>query len=261
MNEWIATREQTLREFFGLKPATKLIAPQAADDFDIPAHIAAHLERFNFEWHIIPSEQAVSIEADTYRTQLYPMVTHNPQPYDYRKTSSYQAVINGHRRHQGRIIAVETTRKPRYLPGNRQFYGTAYGFDERVDPFARYFGRTTFLTSTRAVGTRYGHNYVSLRQLVNLINDEWRAQSLMPSGYRLTICPPVVFNLIGTIFHPEWSETETLEIGFYRDEKDSAKCYAVGSNQPGDFSYIREIETESDWTLLGFRVALVSEDA
>lgn len=259
MKEWIAEREQKLREFFGLNPATKLITPQMAEDFDVPASIAAHLTRFNFEWHIIPSEQAVSIETDAYRMRLYPMVKPDPQPYDYRKTSSYQAVISGHSRHQGRIIGIETTRKPRYLPGNRQFYGTPYGFDERLDPFAQYFGRTTFLTGSRSVGTRYGHNYVSLRQLVNLINEEWRAQSMMPPGFRLTVCPPVVFNLIGTIFHPEWSDTETLEIGFYRDPKDNAKCYAVGSNAPGDYSYIREIETDTDWTLLGFRMALVPE--
>lgn len=206
-----------------------------------------------------PSEQAVSIETDAYRERLYPMVKLDPQPHDYRRTNSYRAVINGHSRHQGRIIAVETTRKPRYLPGNRQFYGTPYGFDERSDPFASYLGRSSFLSAARVVGTRYGYNYVALRQLVNLINDDWCAQALMPPGFRLTVCPPVVFNLIGAIFHPEWSETEALELGFYRDEKDNAKCYAVGANAPGDFSYIREIETESDWTLLGFRTALVPE--
>ena len=81
----------------------------------------------------------------------------------------------------------------------------------------------------------------------------------MPRGYRLTICPPAVFNLVGTIFHPEWSETESLELGFYRDEKGNATCYAVGSNEPGDYSYIQRIETESDWTYLGFRVALVQD--
>ena len=259
MNEWMTERAEKLRDFFGIDSETEMLAPQVAENFRISPQCAAQLERFNLEWHIIPSNEAVPIEADAYRMRLYPMVKHDPQPFDYRKTSSYQAVINGHSRHQGRIIGIETTRKPRYLPGNRQFYGSPYGFDERLDPFAQYFGRTTFLTGSRVVGTRYGHNYVSLRQLVNLINDEWRAQSIMPPGFRLTICPPVVFNLIGTIFHPKWSETETLEIGFYRDEKDNAKCYAVGSNAPGDFSYIREIETDTDWTLLGFRMALVPE--
>lgn len=81
----------------------------------------------------------------------------------------------------------------------------------------------------------------------------------MPQRYRLTICPPVIFNLIGTIFHREWSDTESQELGFYRDEDGSAKCYAVGSNAPGDFSFIHEIETDSDWELLGFRTALIPE--
>jgi hypothetical protein len=108
-------------------------------------------------------------------------------------------------------------------------------------------------------GTRYAHNYRSLRNLVNAITEDWKKRGLMPKGYRLTICPPVVFNLVGTIFHREWSQTESLELGFYRDEHNNAKCYAVGSNAPDDFSYIHEIETESDWALLGFRVALVPE--
>ena len=45
----------------------------------------------------------------------------------------------------------------------------------------------------------------------------------------------------------------------HRDEHDNAKCYVVGPNAPGDFSFIREIESDSDWTLLGFRTALVPE--
>ncbi|MBA2734061.1 MAG: hypothetical protein H0U54_14430, partial [Acidobacteria bacterium] len=69
-----------------------------------------------------------------------------------------------------------------------------------------------------------------------------------------------VFNLIGTIFHPEWSETETLELGFYRDEQGNATCYAVGSNAPNDFSYINEVEGEAEWSLMGFRVAIVSDE-
>ncbi len=82
---------------------------------------------------------------------------------------------------------------------------------------------------------------------------------MLPRGYRVTVCPPAVFNLVGTVFHPEWSETETLELGFYRDEQRNATCYAVGSNAPGDFSYITEIEGDTEWALAGFRVALVPE--
>jgi hypothetical protein len=106
-------------------------------------------------------------------------------------------------------------------------------------------------------GTRYAHNYLSLREFVRVVNDDWRMRQLLPAGYRATVCPPAIFNLVGTIFHPEWSDTETLELGFYRDEAGNATCYAVGSNAPGDFSYLNEVEGDSEWSLLGFRVALV----
>lgn len=255
MKEWIADRERKLREFFGIDAETELISREVTESFEVSPAIASHLARFQIEWHIMPAAEAVDIERDYYRWLLYPMIKRELNPHEYRKTSSYWAVINGHRRHQGRIIAVETTPKPRYLPGNRQLYGTLYGFEPGADPFASYMERAGLVR-----GTRYGHNYRSLREFVNVVNEDWCARSLMPRGYRLTICPPVVFNLIGTIFHREWSDTESLEIGFYRDERDNAKCYAVGSNAPGDFSYIREIETDSDWTLLGFRMALVSDE-
>ena len=254
MENWITDRQNRLREFFDLDAQTELISPDAAKNFNVAPQVAAHLEKFNIEWHVIPSAPAVSIDTDDYRSRLYPTIKFDASNRDYQKTSSYRAIMDGHERHQNRIIGIETTQKPKYLPGNRQFYGTPYGFESKSDPFAAYFGSAKMMT-----GTRYAHNYRSLRMLVNLITDDWKKRGLMPIGYRLTICPPVVFNLIGTIFHPEWSQTESLELGFYRDENNNAKCYAVGSNQPGDFSYIHEIETESDWALLGFRTALVPE--
>ncbi len=254
MNNWIADRENKLREFFNLDSETELISPEIVDALDVPAPIAAHLERFNIEWHIIPSAESVPIDTDDYRARLYPMVKIDHANRDYKKTSSYKAVMDGHERHQNRIIGVETTQKPKYLPGNRQFYGTAYGFESRADPFAAYLGRASFTS-----GTRFSHNYASLREFVNIVTKEWKERSLMPEGYRLTICPPVVFNLIGKVFHPEWSQTESLELGFYRDENGNAKCYSVGSNAPGDFSFIHEVEGAADWTLLGFRTAIVPE--
>lgn len=254
MNDWITNREQKLREFFELESSTELISPSENDSFELPKKTAEHLERFNLEWHIIPAETAVSIEDAEYRTRLYSMLKREMKPIEYKKTSSYRAVIDGHRRHQGRIIAVETTAKPKYLPENRQLYGTPYGFEPRVDPFLQYMERAGFTT-----GNRYGHNYQALREFVNIVNQDWNSRRLMPTGYRLTICPPVIFNLIGTVFHPEWSLTESLELGFYRDDNGNAKCYAVGSNAPNDFSYISEIETASDWTYLGFRTALVPD--
>jgi hypothetical protein len=254
MENWIDARQNKAREFFGLAAESELISPETIKSFSVAPNVAAHLQKFNIEWHVIPSAAAVPIDTDDYRARLYPMLKFDASNRDYQKTSSYRAIMDGHERHQNRIIGVETTQKPKYLPGNRQFYGTAYGFEPRADPFAAYFGQAKMMS-----GTRFAHNYRSLRTMVNFITEDWKQRGLMPPGYRLTICPPVVFNLIGTIFHKEWSQTESLELGFYRDENNNAKCYAVGSNAPGDFSYIHEIEAESDWALLGFRTALVSE--
>lgn len=255
MDNWIDEKQNKLREFFDLKPDTELISREAVESFAVSPKIAEHLKNFNIEWHIIPSADAVHIDTEDYRRRIYPTLRFNTAGNDYQKTASYRAIMDGHERHQGRVIGVETTLKPKYLPNNRQFYGTFYGFEAKADPFADYFGRAGFMS-----GTRYSHNYRSLRNLVNLITKDWSDRRLMPPGYRLTICPPVVFNLVGKVFHPEWSQTESLELGFYRDEHSNAKCYAVGSNQPGDFSYIHEIETESDWALLGFRCALVPDE-
>ncbi|MCY7377160.1 MAG: hypothetical protein LH472_14465 [Pyrinomonadaceae bacterium] len=254
MNNWIEEKQNRLREFFELDSSADLISRESVESFNVSPKIAEHLRRHNIEWHIIPSAEAVHIDTEDYRQRLYPTLKFDATNRDYQKTESYRAIMDGHERHQGRVIGVETTMKPKYLPENHQFYGTNYGFDPNADPFAAYFGGAKMMS-----GTRYSHNYASLRSFVNLITKDWSARGLMPPGYRLTICPPVVFNLVGTIFHPEWSQTESLELGFYRDPKNNAKCYAVGSNAPEDFSYIKEIETESDWTLLGFRTALVPE--
>jgi|SRR5215216_3213430 len=245
-------RARKMREFFGLAPEVVLVHDQNILT-DISAPVAAHLARFNIEWHIIPDADAVPFD-DAYAKRMYPMCARDFASAKAHGARCHEALVAGHRRHQGRILGVEATRKPVYLPGNRQSYGTAYGFDSTADPFAQYLGSGAFST-----GTRYGHNYASLREFLDLVNRDWRLRDLMPKGYRLSICPPAIFNLIGNIFHCEWSETETLELGFYRDDHGNAKCYAVGSNAPGDFSYIHEVESNSDWTLLGFRTALVPE--
>ncbi|HWP44188.1 MAG TPA: hypothetical protein VNO14_13175 [Blastocatellia bacterium] len=243
--------EERLREFFGLGSEVELLDITATKP-EVTPEVGGHLAEFNLEWHIIPSASAVPFDK-RYVEKLYPARSRDFERVTHLRPRSYMDVLaSGHRRHQGRVLAVEATRKPRYLPGNRQYYGTTYGFDSTADPFAQYIGRAGLLT-----GTRYAHNYISLREFVDVVNRDWRDRRLMPAGYRLTICPPAVFNLIGTVFHPEWSETETLELGFYRDDHGNATCYAVGSNAPGDFSYIHEVETDSDWTLLGFRTALV----
>ena len=253
MKDWIKDRENKLREFFNPTNDAKMVLPEAVESFDVSPKMSRHFEHFNIEWHIIPSEESVPIMNEDYGKLMYPMIKREVNPNEYKKTSSYRAILSGHGRHQGRIVGIETTMKPKYLPGNRQQYCTPYGY-EPGDPFAPYMGRAGFAT-----GTRYGHNYRDLRKFVNYVNEDWKKRGLMPKGFHVTICPPVVFNLIGTIFHPEWSETESLELGFYRDEHNNANCYIVGSNAPNDFSYIEEIDTASDWTYLGFRMAVVPD--
>src|ERR1043165_933230 len=253
MNAGLDERTEKRREAFKLDHDAQLLAADVKEP-ELTAQVIEQLTRFNIEWHIIPSADAVPVD-DAYLARFYPMA---PRGFTVPRehTASYRDVlVKGHRKHEGQIIGIETTLKPRYLPGNRQFYGTFYGFDASVDPFTFYIGRAGMTNATR-----YNHNYLSLREFVRVVSEDWRARKIMPAGYRLTICPPVIFNLIGNIFHKEWSETETLELGFYRDEQGNATCYAVGSNAPGDFSYINEIELETDWTLLGFRVALVPEN-
>ncbi|HYO91396.1 MAG TPA: hypothetical protein VEQ40_07155 [Pyrinomonadaceae bacterium] len=252
MNNWIEERAQRMREFFETAENAELIAPEAAR-FELPTDAAAALSHFNIEWHIIPSAEILPLD-DSYMARLYPLAPRDfTRPHEHGPSYRDQ-LTKGHERFQGRIVGVETTAKPRYLPDSRQFYGTTYGHDASADPFAAYMGRAGMMN-----GTRYAHNYLSLRAFINVLNEDWRARRLLPAGYRVTVCAPAVFNLVGTIFHPEWSETETLELGFYRDEQGNATCYAVGSNAPGDFSYINEIEGEGDWSLTGFRIALVPE--
>jgi hypothetical protein len=252
MQNYLEERARKVRDFFGLAPDAALIQDQNILT-DISPLVAGHLARFNIEWHIIPDADAVPFD-EAYARRLYPMCARDFARAKLHAASCSESLITGHRRHQGRILGVEASRKPVYLPGNRQYYGTAYGFDVTADPFAEYLGSGSFTT-----GTRYGHNYTSLREFLDVVNRDWRSRDLMPKGYRLSICPPAVFNLVGNIFHREWSETETLELGFYRDDHGNAKCYAVGSNGPGDFSYIHEVESNSEWTVLGFRTALVPE--
>lgn len=245
-------RKRKLREFFDLADGVELESVGQLE-FELSSRAAEGLGHFNIEWHIIPAAEAVALD-DSYFSRLYPAAARDFATPHGQGTSYRERLVNGHRQHQGRIIGVETTRKPGYLPDGRQFYGSRYGFDATADPFAAYMGRAEMMN-----GTRYDHNYLALRAFVKVVTDDWRSRQLLPNGYRVTACPPAVFNLIGTVFHREWSDTETVELGFYRDKEGNATCYAVGSNGPGDFSYINEIEGE-DWTLMGFRVALVPEN-
>lgn len=245
-------RAEKLREFFGLAASVELLGENVAEP-ELRPEAAEGLRHFQIEWHAIPSAEAVPLD-DEYFSRLYPAASQDFAKPREHSASYRDRLVEGHRKHQGRILGVEATPKPRYLPGNRQFYGTPYGHDPTADPFAPYLGRAGMMN-----GTRYSHNYLTLREFVRVVGEDWRARRLLPAGYRVTVCPPAVFNLIGTVFHPEWSETETLELGFYRDAQGNATCYAVGPTGPGDFSHVNEVEAEAEWSLAGFRVALVPE--
>jgi hypothetical protein len=250
--DFIEESSKKQRDFFGFPVNAELIAPEAARP-ELRPEMLEGLSHFNIEWHVVPSANVLPMD-DAYVARLYPRAARDFTKAREHSPSYRDRLTRGHELHQGCVIGVETTMKPRYLPENRQFYGSTYGHDPTADPFAAYMGRAAMMN-----GTRYAHNYLSLREFIRVVNEDWRARSLLPAGYRVTVCPPAVFNLIGTIFHTEWSETETLELGFYRDEQGNATCYAVGSNAPGDFSHINEVEGEGEWSLAGFRVALVPE--
>jgi hypothetical protein len=187
-----------------------------------------------------------------YPRLLYPAAPHDFATATVHPLSPQDAVAASHARYEGTYVAIETTQKPRYLPGNRQSYGTRFGFDATRDPLYPYFGPAGFTE-----GSRYGHNFLAIAKFVEIVNKDWQARGILPTGYQMTLCPLALHNLVGTVFHPEWSETETLELGFHRDAHGNAYCFEVGSNAPGDFSFIRAIETDSEWSLLGFRIALV----
>ncbi len=243
MQDAAAERRRTLQEFFGVSgPIPPGTSPPAA---------SAELDRFNLEWHAVPPAAAVPFDTE-YTRLMYPLAPRDFMKATVHPLSPHDAVAAGHRRFEGTYVAIESTQKPRYLPGNRQSYGTRFGFDPTRDPFVPYFGPAGFTERSR-----YGHNYRALAKFVEIVNTDWRRMGLLPADYRMTLCPPALFNLVGTVFHPEWSETETLELGFHRDAHGNAYCFEVGSSMPGDFSYIRAIETDSEWTLLGFRIALV----
>jgi hypothetical protein len=252
MPEWLQERVQQLRDFFQLTGDVELLSRQAIIP-DLPDTLGEHLQRHNIEWHIIPAQEALPFDAD-YIARMYPLCGRDFARSVGQKGSCQEALNIGHHRHQGLVVGVETTCKPVYLPQNRQYYGSLYGHDSTLDPFSDYLGRAGFTN-----GTRFAHEYISLRDLIRLINEDWRNRSLMPQGFRLTICPPAIFNLIGNVFHKEWSASASLELGAYRDEQGNARCYAVGCNAPDDFSYVRSIETNSDWTYLGFRIVLVPD--
>jgi hypothetical protein len=249
--EWTPSAETRLREYLQIPAATPL--PSRTPELSSSGR--AGFEQFGFEWHLVPPDVAAPFD-ERYVARCYPTASDSFFTPLHHGDSVYGILKAGHLPHQGRFIAVERTPKPGYLPGNQQCYGTPYGFLPAADPLVPYMGRAGFTT-----GTRFNHDYGTLSELLRLIQADWSGAGWLPAGYRVSICPPVVFNLVGAIFHPEWSATASLELGFYRDPHGNAQCFAVGPNGPNDYSYVHQVETDSEWPLLGFRLALVPDAA
>jgi hypothetical protein len=177
MSDFIKERSRKLSDFFELGADVELLAPEASK-IELSPEVAEGLNHFNIEWHVIPSEKAVPLN-EVYMARLYP---HAPRDFTKHRehSASYRdQIVKGRARHQGQIIGVETTQKPRYLPEERQFYGSLYGHDASADPFAPYLGRAGMVN-----GTRYAHNYLSLREFIRVVNEDWRSRSILPAGYR-----------------------------------------------------------------------------
>jgi len=253
----IEQQAEALRRFFNLGANGDFIAEPLAK-LELTVEAAEHLPLFNIEWHVIPPAHLVSFD-EVYVARLYPLRAKDFDRPCYEASSIRQALQDAHRRVEGKIIGVETTAKPSYLPSNIQFYGSRYGLDPSLDPFGPYIERAGLRSGSRFINTRFAHTPATLRALGKVVLADWESRKLIPKKYIQTACPPTVFNLVGTIFHREWSETNSVELSSYRDDHGNAIAFAVGSNEPGDFSYIRRIALDADLNLLGFRAALVPE--
>ncbi|MBC7796293.1 MAG: hypothetical protein H7Z37_05445 [Pyrinomonadaceae bacterium] len=251
-NDWINDRSAKYREFFNLGNDVALISDEAKPP-ELSTEAAAALERFNIEWHFIPTNDAVPVD-DDYLKRFYPTSKRLFAPNREHQIDVRKTLVEGHKAQQGIIVGIETTEKPNYLPENRQFYGTQYGHDATTDPFAVYFGQAEMTN-----GTRFDHDFGLIQRFLQIANKDMRERKILPEGYQVKICPPAIFNLIGTVFHQEWSATQTLELGFYYDERGNATSMTVGANAPNDFSFIDVVEGEFGWALSGFRLAIMPE--
>jgi hypothetical protein len=256
LRDQLNARAKAVSQSFGI-PSHQDFATDASHRFDVSDDLARRLEEsFNIEWHVIPPVSLVPFDA-AYLEKMYPYRSRTFEQDGYETISVRRMLEGAHQRVQGRIIGVETTQKPTYLPGHTQFYGTTYGLDPTFDPLQPYFERAGLTSGPRFINSRFAHTPATLRSLGAAVNPDWKAQGFIPPGYELGVCPPTVFNLVGLLFHPEWSQTPTLELSAYHDERGNVIGLAVGSNGPGDFSYVRRLEPGADLSQMGFRVALV----
>src|SRR5919197_392416 len=107
-------REALLREALGLGDDAPLLSDDARERA-ARLEPSEHLDYFNIEWHVVPSAHAAPFD-DSYVGRFYPRA---PRDFEHERlhAPSYRdAFMAGHRKHQGQLIGVEATPKPRYLP-------------------------------------------------------------------------------------------------------------------------------------------------
>jgi len=257
LRDQVDAHAQHVREAFGLSSREDLTT-RPLQQLDLDDDVTTRLAAFNIEWYVIPSSSLVPFDSG----YLVKMYAHRSPAFDearYEALSIRQMLESAHQRVQGTIVGIEATEKPYYVPGTHAFYGTRYGLDPAFDPFRMYFERAGLTSGPRFINSRFAHTPGTLRSLGEIVKADWRSRGLVPPGYELTVCPPTVFNLVGMLFHSEWSQTPTLELSAYRDDRGNGVGLAVGSNGPGDFSYVRCVESDADLSQLGFRVALVPD--
>jgi hypothetical protein len=258
LRDELEARAHRLKDAFGLPASVDLVSAPLAG-LEMSDDVATHLARFNIEWHVVPAVSVVRFD-DDYVARMYPRRSAVFDEALYETTSVRQALELAHQTVQGTIVGVETTQKPIYLPGNTQFYGTRYGHDPTCDPFRIYIEKAGLKSGPRFINSRFANTPATLRSLGEVVNADWHARGLIPRGYQLTVCPPTAFNLVGGLFHHEWSETPAVELSAFRDERGNRFGLVVGSNGPGDFSYVRRLDADPDLRFVGFRVALVPAD-
>ena len=140
-----------------------MVKPEAVEAFKISEKIARHLAYFNIEWHIIPSDESVPILNENYGKQLYPMIKREVNPNEYKKTSSYRAILSGHQTASGKNRRHRNDDETEISAGEIISNTARLTATNRAIRSRRISAETNF-----ASGSRYGHNYSDLREICQL---------------------------------------------------------------------------------------------
>src|SRR5438270_7555973 len=111
MDERTQERADEIRELFGLGADAELLAPGAASP-KLNDEMAEGLGLFQIEWHVVPRAEVLALD-DSYFSRLYARAPRDFTRAREHKPSYRDVLVRGHERHQGRVVGVEATHKPR----------------------------------------------------------------------------------------------------------------------------------------------------